>query len=574
MINATTIKEAIFLIRYGVILYSERKIGLEFHSSCIAKNCKAKVLMPENRENDVKRLCTIDFISKLPQSILHHILAFLPDKDAARTAILSTTWRPAWYSLPIVVFDEKLFGINRDTYDAEKERKFFDFANMRISHYPQNLQLHKFKLCVSLDNAESVSQVKRWIGFALNAKVKELDLDIVLMYKNSGYFKLPLKVLLAKSIRFLNLQNCKLQNYRILRPPLSLEKVHLAFVELDTKVIENLLSNSLLEELEMHDCRGLEFLQIYSCSLLKLKLSQNMSLISIKIRATNLCSLILDNGKSPQCIVKVLDCCLLRRLTLRRVNIKSDGWSKNGFSKYPLLENLVLENCKMLETIEITNERLKTIQLLDCESLVELMIGTQIQTFIYRGKLVLLPPIITSGSLNEVTLALCCNVEPEEWFAKLRQFLVPFSYSKTLNIICKTDKDIIIPQEKRDGLLPSLCDVKHLNVQVNGHSLNSITDLVDSLLWLSPHLETLVIDSFSGTISFKLEHREEDEVMIKEAEVCCGHLPLFCWRHRLKKVTVAARARQLQGLINKQKVTEFIKDNTVSLEQIPWQTAK
>ncbi|CAN0880977.1 F-box/LRR-repeat protein 13 [Linum grandiflorum] len=38
----------------------------------------------------------VDWISKLPDSILHHILFFLDTKSAVQTCVLSKQWESAW----------------------------------------------------------------------------------------------------------------------------------------------------------------------------------------------------------------------------------------------------------------------------------------------------------------------------------------------------------------------------------------------------------------------------------------------------------------------------------------------
>nr|POF06715.1 f-box/fbd/lrr-repeat protein [Quercus suber] len=48
-----------------------------------------------------------DVISTLPDSLLCHILSFLPTPDAIRTSILSSRWRPLWTLLPILNFNHQ-----------------------------------------------------------------------------------------------------------------------------------------------------------------------------------------------------------------------------------------------------------------------------------------------------------------------------------------------------------------------------------------------------------------------------------------------------------------------------------
>ena len=55
-----------------------------------------------------------DRISGLPDELLSNIVARLPLKDAARTAVLSPRWRRVWASTPLVLCDVDLFPVLTD----------------------------------------------------------------------------------------------------------------------------------------------------------------------------------------------------------------------------------------------------------------------------------------------------------------------------------------------------------------------------------------------------------------------------------------------------------------------------
>ena len=51
---------------------------------------------------------------------------------------------------------------------------------------------------------------------------------------------------------------------------------------------------------------------------------------------------------------------------------------------------------------------------------------------------------------------------------------------------------MIFPQEFKDSLVPPLYDLKRLEIGFRSISVK-FAELLDSLLWLSPHLETLLV---------------------------------------------------------------------------------
>lgn len=67
-----------------------------------------------------------------------------------------------------------------------------------------------------------------------------------------------------------------------------------------------------------------------------------------------------------------------------------------------------------------------------------------------------------------------------------------------------TKQVIIFPKELRESLVPPLCGVKHVKVQVAAWPQESIVlELLESLLWLVPRAETMSITSRHPTIKAK-----------------------------------------------------------------------
>ena len=56
-----------------------------------------------------EKIDMMDRISNLPEFNLHHILSFLPRKEASKTCLLSKEWNCVWSSFPILDFDQDEF---------------------------------------------------------------------------------------------------------------------------------------------------------------------------------------------------------------------------------------------------------------------------------------------------------------------------------------------------------------------------------------------------------------------------------------------------------------------------------
>lgn len=79
-----------------------------------------------------------DLISQLPKHIIQHILFFMPSKNAARTSVLSKTWRRAWISLPMCDFSCVQFCLSRQHYETEEFVNRVDEALVILKEQKEN----------------------------------------------------------------------------------------------------------------------------------------------------------------------------------------------------------------------------------------------------------------------------------------------------------------------------------------------------------------------------------------------------------------------------------------------------
>ncbi|GMI87097.1 hypothetical protein like AT2G26030 [Hibiscus trionum] len=210
-------------------------------------------------------------LDSLPDSILCHILSFLPTKDAVRTSILSPRWRYLFTSSI-----SKLDSEDCQWYLLERKEHFKKFVD-RLFFNPKHVRLECFRFRVNyplLD--DDLLSVYNWLCAALWRGVEEIDVCL----HHIGILKLPTLLFTCPSLVKLKLfimdwemkvpTNVCLPNLRTL---------HLT----DLKIVDGCSYNRLisgcpmLEDLDLSDCSidSIRELNIHSLSLKRLVLYFN-----------------------------------------------------------------------------------------------------------------------------------------------------------------------------------------------------------------------------------------------------------------------------------------------------------
>uniref|UniRef100_A0ACD5VAN8 Uncharacterized protein n=2 Tax=Avena sativa TaxID=4498 RepID=A0ACD5VAN8_AVESA len=128
---------------------------------------------PRKKRNSAPPPSVADRIGALPDSMLHHVLSFLPVQAAVRTCVLARRWRHLWRSttgLRIVGLDDK------EPVEFQHLRKFMD--HLLILRERTDLGTVEIKLGEPSDNDDVEHYVKLWIRFAVMCKVRVLSIDI------------------------------------------------------------------------------------------------------------------------------------------------------------------------------------------------------------------------------------------------------------------------------------------------------------------------------------------------------------------------------------------------------------
>ncbi|XP_057981546.1 putative F-box/FBD/LRR-repeat protein At5g22670 [Malania oleifera] len=152
-----------------------------------------------NEENDIDGEGR-NVIDGLSDSLLQHILSFLPTRDAFRTSILSKRWECLWMSLPILDFkDETPFYGDLDQEALVKRVASMDFAERVLLFHLSTVT--KFSLSCSV--LHDWGRVNGWISAAVRRKVQVMDLTLKRVF---DCFVLPCCLFTCESLQVLDLK--------------------------------------------------------------------------------------------------------------------------------------------------------------------------------------------------------------------------------------------------------------------------------------------------------------------------------------------------------------------------------
>ncbi|XVF18884.1 hypothetical protein REPUB_Repub11eG0061800 [Reevesia pubescens] len=137
-------------------------------------------------------------INHLPDAILHHILTFLPTKEAVATSILWNRRKYLWTQVPVLDFQQP----QSSKTDVKQRTGFIQFVNKTLM-FNRVGSVDKFRL--SCDPYTSF--INTWIGCVIyNYIVREVDISISATQK-SQFLKLPSRFYTIKNLKVLKLSN-------------------------------------------------------------------------------------------------------------------------------------------------------------------------------------------------------------------------------------------------------------------------------------------------------------------------------------------------------------------------------
>ncbi|KAL3739626.1 hypothetical protein ACJRO7_020959 [Eucalyptus globulus] len=180
-----------------------------------------------------------DYISLLPDYLIHHIFSFLHMRDVVKTCVLSKRWQSVWTTVSdlrfsVSSYDDSFVDRVLTLYGLDKVRKF---------HLEVNLK----PLCPS--------KIDSWAGFAIDHQVEELLLDL-----NIWWADCPLSPLLynCSSLTKLCLSGCCFSLSESINWS-SLKSLSIHSMDVIDDVLQKILMGSpVLEYLNLKRCWGVQ----------------------------------------------------------------------------------------------------------------------------------------------------------------------------------------------------------------------------------------------------------------------------------------------------------------------------
>ncbi|KAL3650310.1 hypothetical protein CASFOL_006713 [Castilleja foliolosa] len=171
---------------------------------------------------------------QLPEPIVHRIQSFLTAKEAARTTILSKSWRSAWLTRPNLDFSIRSYGVY----------EYLEFVEKTIQRYEKsNLKIESLRL------RNKSGGVGVYVGFGVLAndlitRALKIGATHLCVQNFVGKMVLSQGVFEAENLVELTLNGCKIEDLGFDRKVRcsKLESLDLRYVNINSEMISNIVS--------------------------------------------------------------------------------------------------------------------------------------------------------------------------------------------------------------------------------------------------------------------------------------------------------------------------------------------
>ncbi|XP_071712316.1 putative F-box/FBD/LRR-repeat protein At5g62970 [Rutidosis leptorrhynchoides] len=323
--------------------------------------------------------------------LVHHIQSFLALKEAARTCVLSKSWKQAWYTIPTLRFDDS------------EDQETMHLIGQTLSRYNEdNVPIKSIDLGITIEDKESTFLVNKCIRTVATQRcLKELSLSIHNSIRRK--YILTYEIFSGKNLHRPEIESTYSKregSVWVTRNPVincvSLRVLKLYEVKISDEVLNNLFCTcTLLEKVYLLHCTGFTEIKIKNLHCLQeFKLvasSEKYKILEVddvpNLQNFKYLSLSIPRTFNIDSLSRVIE------LSLYDVMIDA-AFFDNIKSKLPFLESLELTFCNWSpEKLDIASASLKTLtlRLLKNSQIDGLQVSApKLQFLIYRFKIILL----------------------------------------------------------------------------------------------------------------------------------------------------------------------------------------
>ncbi|XP_010068007.2 FBD-associated F-box protein At3g52670-like [Eucalyptus grandis] len=417
--------------------------------------------------------------------------------------ILSKDWNCAFNTLPALEFDEKTFG----SKDNDGHDTFLEYIDRYITRrHELNLSIDSMSLFIFSRGNKLNPIVPKWIDIASSLNLRRLSLGRIVNYPDRRWYMQICPDLVSDTISVLHVSHLSMEGVKTRLP--RLEELVLHRVQKSDEFANGLmLSCPALRRVELIDCSRSKDLLICGPKLETFEASgmSDKDNLSISTSAPNLVSFSYTSNFSMAYLDEELSALQVHgsrnlrelALDLRMVEIRT---IRKTVSQLHLLETLRLKGSSSAERIRVTHKNLKHLALTGFNYLIRVKTQTpNLVSFQYDGPNILVISPRDSTTLANARLEVDFGVRNKRRsYLKAAKFLRYFGHCDSLTLICKEVKALVLPEEIKSEMLPPLQNVKHLRLQIlcnTPEDIDTSSRLTESLRWMSPNLETLVVSS-------------------------------------------------------------------------------
>lgn len=317
----------------------------------------------------------LDYFSRLPESVVHHILSILPFKAVVRCSVLSKTWNRIWSNYPNIAL--VLLSDDIIPYQQYHGRQLLDSIEGILEQCLfRKACIQKLLLSISFVSSnleEFAPNMDRWLGAAIERNVSELVLDLTHFSLDALdiFYSIPERVVVAHSLKVLDVAQCKFED----RFTCCIELSHLQTLKLhDCQFVGENVLNKILS-----GCPVLEFLDVIdhgggSGSLISISRNPRLKYFCIEggtqlkrieiYSAPSLETFKCMPGKGNPCAIDLDTCTALKHLYLKEAYLSAHHLPiHNLLSKLVCIESLELHDCEAADQIKISSACLKRLVL-------------------------------------------------------------------------------------------------------------------------------------------------------------------------------------------------------------------